>query len=363
MWILIRIVFIGASVALRWAALFRPLGGEIRPLPGSSGGSYQRGESRNKGRVISTQLMVDSHIPVHFRFEPETTIDRLLKAMGLATEIQTGDASFDQRIYVVCDHPFLQSAIQLHPEIRESVLALAEMGFSTVIGNGRQLRAQASGRKAETPEAADQVALHLARLEKALAQAGSLSVLGLLQDRHFARVLVIEAIAFALVGYSLSGLVDLVAMQTSTTLDYWQIVDQGVRWGAIGMMAFLLLGFFLLRGSSRPRMLLIEGAVIGFVLIPTSAILLTADVNRELDRSPAQVVEAQVQNTFTRTRRKKHRIETRYCVTLAAIDGWTEAPVTLVVEHQHFGRAQRQGTLELTLRKGRLGIPWIEKMN
>jgi hypothetical protein len=110
-------------------------------------------------------------------------------------------------------------------------------------------------------------------------------------------------------------------------------------------------------------MLLIEGAVIGFVLIPTSAILLTADVNRELDRSPAQVVEAQVQNTFTRTRRKKHRIETRYCVTLAAIDGWTEAPVTLVVEHQHFGRAQRQGTLELTLRKGRLGIPWIEKMN
>lgn len=56
-------------------------------------------------KITAITLGMRSPSSAWVQLSRERWTDRLAKALGLASELQTGDASFDYKIYVACDHP------------------------------------------------------------------------------------------------------------------------------------------------------------------------------------------------------------------------------------------------------------------
>ena len=68
-----------------------------------------------------------------FHMAPETWFDRVCKNVGLATEIQTADETFDRECYVRSDTPEFATAYLGDPVKRIAVLDLRRAGFPEVM--------------------------------------------------------------------------------------------------------------------------------------------------------------------------------------------------------------------------------------
>jgi hypothetical protein len=83
--------------------------------------------------------------PGEFHMAPETWFDRVCKNVGLATEIQTGDETFDRECYVRSDTPEFAAAYLSDSVKRIAVLDLRRLGFPEVILKERTIAATWSG--------------------------------------------------------------------------------------------------------------------------------------------------------------------------------------------------------------------------
>ncbi|MDY0008481.1 MAG: hypothetical protein RBS08_02130 [Bdellovibrionales bacterium] len=67
------------------------------------------------------QLGLPLEEKIYFSIGPEGKIARLLKAMGVATEYQTGDSTFDKKFLFTSDDPALFEDIMRKPEMRTAI--------------------------------------------------------------------------------------------------------------------------------------------------------------------------------------------------------------------------------------------------
>ena len=97
--------------------------------------------------------------------------------------------------------------------------------------------------------------------------------------------------------------------------------------------------------------------------IPLSSIAIFSDLNTTLDTAPAEVLSLPVLTTFTTTHTRKGRHYTKYHLDLAApANRRIPPPGVIDVPADLYGAAQAQGEVDVTLRRGALGLPWIESL-
>ena len=136
MWLVIRLLIaIGAGV-------IRFLSPTWRGKPtGIAGGraAYESVSKTKGGKITGFRLGVGLDTGFVFDFHKESQTDRFFKWLGLSDEVQTGDSSFDQKIYVACDHLGLHDILTFEPRARAAILAALDAGYDRIRSDGRVL--------------------------------------------------------------------------------------------------------------------------------------------------------------------------------------------------------------------------------
>jgi hypothetical protein len=311
---------------------------------------------RGKYRVVATTFGLAFEHPVFFRLARESGWDRFFKRIGFAHELQTGDAAFDATVYVTCDHPALAPVLQADAGARAAILALFDAGAQRIFADGANLWVRRAGHR--EPDATE-LAL-LATVREAL-QAVPATDLPTLRDPYFWRALGIGAVAWSLALYGLPATLEAATRVEPLYFQWKPVITLGLI-AALGVLVGLVgLTWVLLRGSSRSHRIFLENALVLTLGLPFSMTTLVSDLNISLDRSPAVVLRARVQATYTTISRSRHGSHTHYHVRLAPQNA--SLPRQVEVSSGTYVRAHQGGNLIVTMHAGALGVPWVQEIH
>jgi len=355
MWIVLRLLTAVIVGIMRY--YWRRTGVDHRKQTG--GLAWVLTQTRNKHRIVSTSFGVPFAHPVFFRLSPERGWDRFFKHVGFAHELQTGDAVFDDAIYVACDHPALAPVLQEAADARAAVLALFRGGAQCIYSDGANLWVRRHG--GAEPNPADLA--QLATVRDAL-QAVPAADLQTLRDRYFWRALAVGAVAWSLAFYGVPAIFEMLARTEPLYFNWTPVVTLGLG-AALGALALLVgLTWLLLRNSSRTHRIFVESALVLLFGVPFSSIVLVSDANISLDRSAPVVHRATVRETYTTiTHGKGGSVHIHYYVRLdPGKDPANPLPTALEVTRSVYSDAHQGRPLAVTMRAGALGFPWVQEI-
>jgi hypothetical protein len=352
MWVILRLLtaLVVGLVKFFW----RSSGGGERKHSGKV--SWRLDQKTKKGRVVSTAFGLEFEHPVFFRLTEEGSLDRFFKGVGFSREIQSGDPNFDQKIYVSCDHPALAPVLQAHDPAREEILALFEAGVEEIFADGRMLWARCKGDF--TPREIDLGALVTIRHALNSVPAEHLQML---RDPFFWKALLVESIAWSILVYGLPAWLQIAGRDPGPYFSWTPVIKAGLLL-AVGLFAFLFaLTWLILRGSSRAHRVLTESAFFLLIGVPFSSIHMVSDANIVFDRSPPTIVSQRVDDKYTRITRHKSSTRTYYHLRISgATPAGLSIPSDIEVESAVYAQASKGSRLEIVMRSGAAGMPWVE---
>ena len=353
MLIVFRIAVALVAFLARWIGpLFRP------GASGSFAGQpwYKKVEKTKRGDVVSFKIGMPLKAPVIFRLQREESSDRWFKEVGLAHEFQTGDAKFDDTVYIACDHPALHRLLKEKPEARARIRSTLKAGFSRITGDGRMLWIE----RVASEEPGNDDLQQLSSLRAALAEMPP--ALTFFRDPYNTRVVAVEALTWSVFAYALGGFLEYSYDKSEVHLEPVALVAPGLIAGTMLVFALVALVWWLLRGSARGSRILIEGVVLLVLSAPMAGIQLVADANRVLDRSQPSVSRWIVKDKFTVRGRKQ---PTRYNIVLGPGAGatTTDVPGQITVASDVYERARRGKPIEVQISPGAFGYRWYRKVD
>lgn len=318
-------------------------------------------EKKHKGSVVRRWLWIDLDWPHGFplHLHPETWLDRVGKSLRFAREHQTGDATFDARVYIAVDEPRAAAALCDSPAERSAMLALLDRGALEVMGDAGVLQACFEWPEGFDPASdppAPAMAASQAWLDETVAALRTLVANAPREaiDVRTSRLrpvlaqtslILLVALVFSLVAsWASSQIVD--PDYVSRGLGRAEIVTLGVAAAALLLLAGRVAG-----RATATRLWI--GAVVLLVplavMLPFGAVPLLNDV---LDTSRPRTILAPVTGKYVSGSRKRrtYNVSVRYW----KLPYQTEA---ISVSRSDYGRA-RPGTdcLRLTVRAGGLGF-------
>lgn len=351
MWILARLATFLAVYVYR--LIFRRLGVTRRA-------AYARAEiaiktRKRKGHVTKLFYGVAHADAPDFQLTEEGAWDRWFKLLGLAVEFQSGDASFDARLYVACDHPALAGLLRRDASARRAALRLFDHGARRVFADGAHVWVESS--KSTDPTDAEVEALEAFRA--ALASIGR-SRLERLRDPFLWKAAAVEAFVWSLAFYGAPGFLELLVERNTRYLAPGALFARGLL-VALGVYAALLTALALwLRGSSRGHRVLAESALLLAVGVPISSVQLVADANGAFDESAAVVLEPEIAGRRVE-RHGRRRSRRTYHLELRSTATWEyDVNRSIEVDRELYERAQGARRVAIRVRRGALGVPWIE---
>ncbi len=300
-----------------------------------------------------SNLRVSVPVPpatVAFRVARETGFDRWAKRVGLAAEIETGDAEFDPACYVRTADPDAAAAALADPARRAAVLALRAAGFAEVrVGGGRAAAEwpgfdpAAHDRDDLLPETAARLCVLADDLPDASPDAGRAS-----GGRRALQV----ALWLGLVAFGALSLVAVAFPPVSTGT----LLAASLLVSIPGYPLFAVASGLLLRGTSTSHDRW-KGLAIGAVVaVPLGGVGAVGVFNGADDPSAPVVRRLAVRDKVT-TRSKNSTNHYVVC------ESWREPGRTerWSVSASEFGRVEPGRTeFEVTTRAGRLGIEWVD---
>jgi len=363
MWLVIRLAFATAAFFYRYKVRWLEGGGD--PMGKTPGGRplYFR-ESKHKGRVVSIHLRVQVAGRATLVLKRESGLDRFLKGWGLAREIQTRDERFDRSVYVVGDHPGLGDLFRDRAELRAALARCVgypgrrrEIGWD---GDSLEIRSWS-----ETSPAEDWPAL-LDALADAVQATPSLAArrrtFDPREDPFLTRALLLEAVAWTVLGYAAGAGLGLLKPQETTYVDGWALAKTGLGLG-LGLSALLVaVAVSMLRGSSRSPRVLVEICLVLLIGGPAAGPFLVSDLNTRLDRTPVTEVAGEVaRRHHHHHRRGPDSYHLEFAPTAFEIGGaGHELPTEVEVLVGIYDGVAAGDTVVFGVRGGALGLPWIE---
>jgi hypothetical protein len=339
--------------------------------------------------IVVGDLDTPSHGAGEFEIAPMTGFDRFGKRLGLATEVETGDAEFDDACYVRTDCPGFVESFLANDEVRAIIRDLLATGFTEVKYAKYELTAYWLGFKPEihdptvaqalplappqSPELTDPTAPTEAPAEAAVATTPTGGT-GL-AEQTAARLLTLREYwpaeepvvdwASRLRRYTVQGLGWLFLVAYAALIfayfRYQPMSGWEAVWPGLGLVfpvvfgGFLILTFLLLRGTSRSHYAWRRLGIGGFFLTAFGSIGLVILLNGVLDDSPSVEHRQVIVNKYT----TRNRNSTTYHVECTS---WrrpnqTERFTTSSVLYDSVqpGRSQ----MVVLTRAGRFGIEWI----
>lgn len=314
-------------------------------------------QGRNKKEITSTSFGVPLANEFFLRLSQEGRLDRFFKAVGFAREFQANDPSFDQQVYVACDHPAMEPVLQENHPARAAILSLFAGHAQRIYADGIHLWVQRDGDTLPSERELDA----LVTLRDALAGIPEEGV-RVLKDSFFWRALLVESVAWSLAFYGVPALIEMAARPEPLYFAWAPVIRLGLI-GASGIFIGLaLLAWLLLRGSSRAHRVFVESILVLAVGVPLSSIEMVSDLNIALDHSAPAVIQTTVNSKYTtvtygrRGRRRTHyyfRLEPQRATSLAI-------PASLKVSASLYASVDENSRIAVTLRQGALHLPWVE---
>ncbi len=326
------------------------------------GQPYYENISKTKhGRITYSRYGIKLPQDSILGFKAETGFYRLFKRLGLATEIQTGDTSFDHKIYVICDHPHVQEIVQSRPELRAIVSSLFADGANHIYQDGAYLWVGGNGAFVN-PSA---LITKLIRLKFILEKA-DFRLVSKWGDPFFWKALIASSIAYSVAGYGFVSFLEMNFVKETVHLNPQDILWMGLKVGALTVLFGLVAFFFIFRGSSRITPL-IETSVVLILAAPFMGIQGISDFNRGLDENKATIVQSTVtQKRQVQHRGRKGRVYYTYHLGLQTKvvpeHLRNQFPFEIDVTSSFFSSVAEGSAIESEVYPGRLGFPWINSL-
>lgn len=316
---------------------------------------------KDKGSVVATTLEVELSLRSVFKLSRETAIDKLFKAIGLSEEFQTGDAAFDDLVYIACDSAAFSHEVRHDSRTRELISELFHERIRSIECDGRSLWIKSKGDRS-----GDEHVKRAAILLKKQLSDVDRNFVGSRVDPFVAKAVAIEALIWSLAAYAASGYVQWTMMPEDVHLDQMALFTKGLWYGAGAATLLLLLIVTLLRGSSRGHRVLVESALVLGLSLPVGGVAVVSDINTGLDKSASVWAERTVYSTEKRKHTgRKSRTWYSYHALLAPAAQEEEIPVpsSVQITASDFYKARAGGKVRIELGRGRLRLPWFRSLS
>lgn len=362
MWLLIKLSIAVGSGLFRFFSKKLRFDDDSKPAYVNGDLSVYVSTTKNKNRVVATTFRCAFQTRALFRLTEESTFDRFFKAWGLATEIQSGDAEFDQRIYIACDHPIFSDEIRADSEARRLILKLFNSGVNRISFDGEYLRVRLPLDQTSNYEVAHQ----LTELQKALTDM-DFHRPSFWRDPYELRVFVTEIIIWTFAGYSLSGGFELLMTDEDYYLNPLPVYLKGALLGLF-LASLLLFGVFqAFKGSSRGHRILLESGIVLLLSLPLGGMNLYSDLNRNLDTAEPVILEAPILRLEEQVHRRR-RGGTRYSYHMY-LDNSQHAsskiklPSHIRIDRETYVAARTTDIAKIKVGRGWLGHPWYQEIH
>jgi hypothetical protein len=351
-------MFIAARLVLSaLALLLRLVYRAWQPTPTGmvDGFPYYVRLTKSKKKVTSFRLGVPLRGP-WFRVTTEERLDRFMKARGLAREVQTGDAAFDDRFYVESDHPALHELLRKSGEVRAMIQGAFDLGFVSITCNGACLWLE---RPAVFEPGPPEIA-HARDLGVALAKLEH--VPWYQRDRFFWRALLVEAVVWSLFAFAATGFLEYLA-DIQPHVYGVEIVLWGLAAGVLISLALALGIALLLRGSSRSHRIILESGIVLALAMPVTGMQVVSDLNRGLDTTAPVLVTRTVESTEKRRRLLSKRRRHSYYMHLVPTPqtGPIRVPDEIKVTESIYDSARPGDTASFLVGRGWMGLSWYHR--
>lgn len=356
MWVLARFAFLGC--VFLWRAFWRRQGvDQSVPYRGTRRVVFEKKEKICWGLEWKTPLV--------FELTRESGWDRVGKFLGLATEWQTGDGTFDRKVYVAGDHPALHRQLTEEAALRRRIVGLFDRGAKRIFSDGRHLWVE----PVEPSHASDQDLAELHGICGALKGDEPTGHRWLL-DPFLGKAIVVEALIWTVALYGAPAQVEqlyrsFVLGEEQRHLDLWALLRPSLMLAAgvfAGLMGLIVL---FLRGSSRGHRIMLESVLVLGIGLPLSAIQAIADYNlAQAPSAPRQDLYRVVGHWDTKGKGVNgSKWRAQYYLTLRPLsDGAPLVRPFLQVSAANYVRAPKGTVLKITSRAGRLDIPWLVRL-
>lgn len=362
MWIIIRLLL---SLAVAVSRMIYRLSPKELPEAGNyQGMPYYLDTSLNRdGDRVAFQLGMPFPTESLFKFGPEGNAARLCKALGISTEYQSGDANFDEKIYLACDHPVLLQQLGNSTQSRDLILELlVNWQFVSIWSDGEVLWASKNSdqdpSETEIQLLAQLVASLMPVCQTALQQ----------KTPFFWRFLWVEAFVWSLFGYAASVFLENRFNHHDYHLDSVTLFQYGLVAAALLMAVLMMTIILLLRKSSRGHTIITESFVLLLLTLPLCGMQLVSDINRNFDEAAAQqqvgIIASVTQRTSSGRGSGLWTPRTTYQLKLQdQLSAFgTQVPQEIDISENIYQHANKGKQLLLSIKPGFLGLPWYEKM-
>lgn len=351
MWIFLRLMLALAGFAIRTLARRR----KPKEAGQHEGTPYTSNIFTAKGQTKGFEIGMPRTTPTWIRLHRESAADRAFKAMGIANEIQTGDAAFDDQVYVTCDHPHVATVLSQSKELRDAIREVFDNGYDKIFFDGEYVRATKKCDHAPTKR--DLELLHLV-----FAASWKLSDAppSRLSDRFFWKALVVEGVIWSIAGYAIGATFEQVFAKEDLHVDAWAVWKTGFLVAGIAFGVLLLVIALWMRGSSRGHRVIIESAIVLLLGLPVASTQAVSDTNRSLDDKPAAITET----TFSGCEIREHRGRRRrrhYSYHLHVNEAGGPLPREIEITRALCNAANTNGddhAVTIAVGPGKWGLPW-----
>ncbi len=315
--------------------------------------------AKRKNRTSRLRVWLECPSRGSFTLRPENLFDRVAKRLGIAVELQTGDAGFDAATYVATDEVTFTRRFLAAPEKRETARDLIHDGFDEISHDGKTMEASCSPSKLDG--GADRMILEGA-VRRLLPLCESMP-----EDTYEGRIggapawrvkrngVIGVSVASAVAGVALLAWGD----HAFTPLDGGQIFEATLRLSLPALALFLVLAVALLKGRSRSHndlLLVLLISTCGAISMGHGGTLVA---NGRLDRGEATAHDALV---LERRESQSRRRSRNYYVIVESWRDGREVEEIEVSSRLYEGAGRRGARLLVTTRPGRLGHEWIAQL-
>lgn len=355
MWILLRLLIIFGLLCYRWVSRFnRKESDDIQHWQGREYGLTLTEDKQQN--IVSATIELAFSGNFWFQLDAESSGDRVLKALGLAREFQTGRSDFDQAIYISCD----QSAFLQWLRSDKTTQTLVQR----LINNLHASRIYCQGHEifisfaiTHAPDDAQlEAAFRLVDQLKPLTAQPAQTL-----DPFFWRVMAVETLIWSVLGYAIGGFLeyrfDLVASYASPS----QLFAC-----AIGIGLLLLIGSYgccrlLIGASSRARLVIWEAALLLALSLPYAAVLATKEINELQPVATPTAITATVHEVVKREHRRRSSKWTSYHATIVTSETafGLYPPSELTISQDQFNRVDSKWHVRLDIQPGLLQLPYV----
>ncbi len=327
---------------------------------------------RSKKKITTLLLGINCHGSPNFSIKRQSGIDSFFKRIGIANEFETGDASFDDVVYLISDNKTLHYALANSAEFRLAVKSIMDYGTASTLEathihcrNGRlwvQFDVGSNYADGSIGDVATVLLNSFDALKKSINEVAQISG-SRWRDPFVFKAAILLAISS---GLAINGAIHLFRASFGSvpfTVNHSLMVNDAILYALMMFSAFVVGAIFWLGRSARTHIVLIELLTVGAFGFFASTVVELRDINMEMDISAPKYYETQIVDKYTKKGSgRRSRSRTNYYV---VFKDWNCdcGNYQLQVSSSLYRYLPGSGNVIVTQHQGRLGYPWVSNIS